>query len=306
MMKMVRLKSITQLKWLALLIILVLCSSCTVQNEGYQHVVGVSLNQINDIWNSEFCSALLLNSKSDETINFVFMDAAGDVIRQKQDIEKLMDMEVDALIIVPENIDFLEDILYEAIDHECIVGIVGKLVQDEEIYTFNVYPDNPRIGFLAGQYMADKLDGSGHILEVLGEEDLLKTQEITAGFREALQNHEGIKVPYVLVGKDSRDTVKERVVEIFLKEPFTDAVFAHSDAMAWGARIALDNLGQTALVVGVGWGNKADAKALIDKGAIDAAVYISTGASETFAQIQKAINGQDVTKKIKIQPVVIH
>lgn len=110
-----------------------------------------------------------------------------------------------------------------------------------------IAPDSVEEGRVAARWLGERLAGRGRIIELEGTAGDARTVERRKGFQEGLQDYPGLKVVRSLTADFQQSQGKE-VMEAMLKAVRKvgvriDAVFAHNDAMAFGAIEAMDEAG---------------------------------------------------------------
>ena len=160
--------------------------------------------------------------------------------------------------------------------------------------------DNVAIGYLAGQFMAKKLNGKGIVLMIQGIADALPTKDRANGFMSAMSKYPGIKV----IAGDNCDFHRDKAetyMENFLQrhQPF-DAVYAHNDEMALGAMIAMKNAGvdpKTKVIIGIDGVQEEAIRAIID-GTMSATFKYPWLGEEAMKAAHDILTGQTVPKRI--------
>lgn len=171
-------------------------------------------------------------------VNFVFSDAQGETARQVADVEDFVARGVDVLIVSPRDSRALAPVLAKAYRQGIPVVLLMRRVEGDA-YTTWVGPDDGQIGAAAAAFIAAELQGRGTVLVLQGIPGASTSQMRTAAFVEALRRHPGLRLHSIRPANYLRaDAVK--AVEEVLEEgrPF-DAIYAQSDSMASGARLAL-------------------------------------------------------------------
>ena len=112
----------------------------------------------------------------------------------------------------------------------------------------HVASDNVLGGEMAGNYIVEKLNGAGKVVELEGIPGTTAARDRGEGFNKAVNGK------LTTVAKQAADFDRTRgltVMENILQaQPEIDAVFAHNDEMALGALKAIEASGRDILVVG--------------------------------------------------------
>lgn len=121
----------------------------------------------------------------------------------------------------------------------------AELYADQELQTVtNVGYDNRwQSGYLAGQYIAEKLGGSGKILQIWGPSGSDWTRARRIGFDKALAENAGITVVGEADGGYVRDKGFTAAQDLLTKNKDVDAIYGENEEMALGASQAIDAAG---------------------------------------------------------------
>lgn len=121
----------------------------------------------------------------------------------------------------------------------------AELYADEELQTVtNVGYDNRwQSGYLAGTYIAQKLQGKGNILQIWGPSGSDWTRARRIGFDKALSENPGIKVVGEADGGYVRDKGFTAAQDLLTKNKDVDAIYGENEEMALGASQAIDAAG---------------------------------------------------------------
>ncbi|GAB6983891.1 sugar ABC transporter substrate-binding protein [Nocardioides pyridinolyticus] len=121
----------------------------------------------------------------------------------------------------------------------------AELYPEEELQTVtNVGYDNRwQSGYLAGKYIAEKLGGSGNILQIWGPSGSDWTRGRKIGFDKALAENPGIKVVGEADGGYVRDKGFAAAQDLLTKNSDINAIYGENEEMALGASQAIDEAG---------------------------------------------------------------
>ena len=167
-------------------------------------------------------------------MELLYRDAENSSERQIGDIEYFIDNKVDLLIVSPNETDPITPVVEKAFQSGIPVIMVDRKI-NSSMYSAYIGANNYEIGKLAGNYIADLLNGKGSIVEIWGLRGSSPAVERHRGLWEVLTKYPNVKVVGEIDGKWEVDTSKVQVrrrIKDFV--PF-DLVFAHNDVMAYGA-----------------------------------------------------------------------
>ncbi|HEX5171670.1 MAG TPA: substrate-binding domain-containing protein [Cyclobacteriaceae bacterium] len=167
-------------------------------------------------------------------MELLYRDAENSSERQIGDIEYFINNKVDLLIVSPNETDPITPVVEKAFQSGIPVIMVDRKI-NSSMYSAYIGANNYEVGKLAGNYIADILEGNGSIVEIWGLRGSSPAVERHQGLWEVLAEYPGIKLAGEIDGKWEQDTSKvqtrRRIADF---APF-DLVFAHNDVMAYGA-----------------------------------------------------------------------
>jgi ribose transport system substrate-binding protein len=182
-------------------------------------------------------------------ITIISTDANGDAAKFQSDIEDLIAQGIDGIIVSGA---WLEQ-APAALDALNKAGVPTVLVDrlftqgSSEAYTSYIGPDNFTIGVQDGQYIADRLNGQGVVVELRGgPADNSIGLNRSNGCNSVLSTYSGITV---VVAPDfggwSADGGIALMEDLLAANPKIDAVFCENDSMCLGAQTAIKDAGRT-------------------------------------------------------------
>ena len=250
-------------------------------------LVGMSQANLVEPWrvtmNLEFAEA----ASARDDLRVIYTDAAQDTQRQIADVEMLMGYGIDLLVISPNDSEALRPVLAEVYKKIPVI-VLDRAVSGED-YTLFIGPDNEKIGYMAGQKVAEMLGKEGgRVVEILGTENSPPVAARSSGFARAIAGQENIVIEQKLVANWMQDQAQDRFKEYAITcDELPDVVVAQSDAMAYGAYIAAEELRiEGVRFVGMdgleGEGGGVD---LVHRGILDATFYCPTGGKEAVSYL---------------------
>ena len=126
------------------------------KDEGIKYLIGISLPNLTEprmVYTYSKIKEEFLNYQS---FKAQFYDATNDDIKQKQDIEKMMNQKVNLMIIYPNNGKFLSESISKVYNSGIPVIIMNNPISSAS-YTMSIYSDNYKIGKSAGEFVIDIL-----------------------------------------------------------------------------------------------------------------------------------------------------
>lgn len=258
-------------------------AGCSARNTGVEYVIGVSLANLREQWRLVLKDELEAEAAKYGNVRLVFTDAAGDSEKQAADIERLMGFAIDLLIISPNDAEALTPAISEAYAQIPVI-VMDRAVEGYD-YTLFIGPDNQLIGRQAGEMvlsiLAEGGAAGGAVLE-------LKTAAFSSESRSGefirTLTEAGVATRSVDLTEATRDCAEDYLTARPEVLDGIDVIFAHNDYMAYGARLALQQLGITGVrIVGLdGFSGRDGGLQLVEQGMIDATLACPTGGTEAI------------------------
>ena len=186
-------------------------------------------------------------------VELVVTDGQNQASKQVSDVESLLVRQPKVLIISPLTAEALTPVVERALAEGIPVITLDRMV--DTCVTVHVGAENRPIGRQAAEFIAERLNGEGQIIEIQGTAGASATVDRHEGFAEGLAAYPNLKV----VAEQTADYLREPATS-FMEDMLQrfgpgeiDAVYAHNDEMALGAIEAIkaaDRLDEI-LVVGI-------------------------------------------------------
>lgn len=201
-----------------------------------------------------------------------------DVEKQMQIIENLLQRRVDAVLLTPSGSREVVPAIVKANAAGTPVVVVDTRVDGpalEEaggrVSTF-IGSDNLDGGRIAGQFLAERLNGEGRVAVLEGIPGHETGDSRLTGLREALALYPGIEIVSSQTANWERDQAFNVMQNVLQSHPDLDGIFAANDVMALGALEAIAAAGRTGEIVVVGFDALDDARTAIREGRMDATI----------------------------------
>jgi ribose transport system substrate-binding protein len=248
-------------------------------------------------------------SAADELgVELVVYDAENDVSKQTSMMEDLITQQVDAIITDPINVESLSPAVKEAADAGIPVVTFDRRCEGAP-YTAFVGCDDVLGGKLAAQFINEKLNGQGKIVEIVGAAGASPTIDRGNGFQSELKNYPGLEIVYSQTGEFTREKGMSVMEDAISTVGSFDAVFSYNDDMMMGALQAMKDANMDlSKIVTISYDGIPDALKSIQDGDHDATIqYPSAQAGQALKKAVEYIqSGKDPEKKDElIQPWVI-
>ena len=238
-------------------------------------------------------------------IIFKSADAGGKTANQVLDIERFIEEKVDIIVTSPVDTLALAPVVSKAFRQGIPVVLLSRSVKTPD-YTVFVTGNNFDIGKSAASYIADKLGGKGNILMLEGISTSSTSQARTEGFLAGLKPYKGLRITYRKHANYLRGKAIEAVEEALANNIAFDAIYAHSDSMAAGARVALKKAGKhpgTYLIVGIDY--ISEARDAIRAGEQAASFTYPTYGREGGNFIVRILEGSKVPKNVVVNSTLV-
>lgn len=227
------------MKLKALVVVLVLILAACQSSKRY--VIGVSQCSV-DNWREKFNNELRASTYLYDYVSLDIVSANDDDKQQMEQIDRLVDKNVDLLIVSPNQLNSIIPALQRAYDKGIPVILFDRKAATYK-YTAFIGADNRRLGREMGEYLARRMKGSGRVVEVLGLRGSSPAIERHEGFVEALKAYPDMKLVAQVYGDWLKDKAQSSMDSLLRRGIAFDCVFAQNDRMALGARRAVEDAG---------------------------------------------------------------
>ncbi|HEY62797.1 MAG TPA: ABC transporter substrate-binding protein [Anaerolineae bacterium] len=185
------------------------------------------------------------------TNELVIESADTDVAGQIQQLQNLMAKNVDAILVNPGDVNGLNATLEEAVSKGIIVISVDQELDVPNVY--NVGIDQKEWAKTSAQWLAEKMGGTGNIVEIEGFPGHPANVARMNGVDEVLANYPDIKVLAKDTGKWDEATGQQVMSNFLAAYPNLDGYWTQ-DGMAIGALQAVMAANPAKFPIGVGEG----------------------------------------------------
>ncbi|WP_195429055.1 substrate-binding domain-containing protein [Clostridium sp. D46t1_190503_E9] len=220
----------------------IIFNNVKVDNSGEEktYIIGVSQSQLMEPWQIKINEEIKKEASNYNNIQVIYLDAVGNSNKQIDDIDKLMNFDIDLLIISPSNSRSVTKKVSE-VYKDIPVIVLDRGVEGYD-YTLYIGPDNNTLGKQVGDCVLDLLEvNGGNIVEIKGDLTSNATIERSNGFRSRINQCNNINLVSDISVNWNRDEAEDNMRKIFMNNDDIDLVFAHNDAMALGAYNAYKN-----------------------------------------------------------------
>ena len=294
-------KKRTKLLSIALSTVLIVGSlvGCTQEATEGGKKIGIVMSTLN---NPFFVSMKEGAEKKAKELGYevVVLDSQNDATKERSNVEDLIQQGIVALIINPTDSDAVVNSITVANDNKIKVITVDRNANGGEVVC-HIASDNIKGGEMAAEFMLEKLNGKGNIVELQGLPGASATRERGEGFHNIVDGKDGVKVVASQAADFDRQkglTVTENIIQA---TPDFDAIFAHNDEMALGAVKAIKTANKDVIIVG--FDGNVEAKAAVESGVLAATIAQKPGLMGEVAveNAVKVAEGETVEKEVPVE-----
>ncbi len=274
------------------LYLIILCSLllCSCGNKPKKYIIGVSQCSM-DTWREKLNSELRTAEYLNDSVEVRLASADDDNDSQLSQINYFIDQGVSLLIVSPNQVNAISPALERAQQKGIPVILVDRKTQSKK-YTAFIGCDNYLLGKLVGDYIAQRLNGKGRIVEIRGLDDSSPAIDRHRGFVDALNAYPDLQIVASESGDWKEQSGSEVMKRVLSKTQDFDYVFAQNDRMAYGAyKVAREHgLQNKCRFVGVdGLAGKDGGLELVRKGVLEASMLYPTKGDEVIALAMKIL-----------------
>jgi ribose transport system substrate-binding protein len=206
-------------------------------------------------------NAINVNAKNEAAkysdVKLVVTEGSNDAAVQAGQIDSLISQKVDVLVVLPGDGKQLTTAGRKAMDAGIPVINLDRIFDSAQSYRTWIGGDNYRMGLNAGNYIGQRLNGKGSVVELAGIDTLDLTRERSQGFDDALKNFPGIQKVGRAAAEFNVQTGQARMAELLQAHPKFDALWNHDDDQGIGALQSIQQAGRSDFFMVGGAGSKA-------------------------------------------------
>ncbi|HEY9081093.1 substrate-binding domain-containing protein [Magnetovibrio sp.] len=217
------------------------------------YVIGFAQDNMANDWRAAQVHAVQKALAKYDNVRFIYTDAGGSVAQNIQDIEDLGDRGIDLLIMSPRSPQAMTPVISALYDRGIPVVLLTRTMTNDKFTTF-IGPNDTAIASQAADQIAAARDGKGDVLVLQGVPTASTAIARTAGFVNRIKNHRGLNIIDIIPANYQRAEAIKAVQQVIENGTKFDAIYAQSDSMAAGARLALKESGldpKTIPIVGI-------------------------------------------------------
>ena len=268
------------------------------------YVVGFAQDTMSNDWRAAQVNEMKAALAPYPFIKFIYTDAKGSGYRQAFDLQKLDKQGADILVTSPRDQKAMTPVISALAKNKPVVLLTRKPLNDS--YTAFAGADDHAIAAKAAKLIAERLGGKGRVVMLKGVPTATTAIAREKGFTDALKAYPGIEVVASPVANYRRDDALQKMDELLKLNVGFDAIYAHSDSMAVGARIAMEQAGikpSDFVIVGIDY--IPEAREAILAGKQTASFTYPTAGREGAEVVLKLIRGEKVAKYTDVPFVMV-
>ncbi|WP_430931339.1 hybrid sensor histidine kinase/response regulator transcription factor [Saccharicrinis sp. 156] len=213
--------------------LLTFSTSCKKKKDKTIHI-GFSQCTNQDAWRETMNREMQVAASLYPNIKLTVLNADGITKKQYIQIRQLINMDVDLLIISPNESEPITPIAEEAFDEHIPTIIIDRKISSKK-YTAYIGANNYHIGKNVADYLGNLFKDRREILEIRGLDESSPGQERHRGFMDGLKHYPNLEVTESIEGEWLHENAKNLAAPLLNAQKF-DIVFGHNDVMAIGAR----------------------------------------------------------------------
>ena len=276
-------------------VLVVMFAACTEKPKKF--VIGVSQCS-EDIWRDKLNDELKMGEYLNDSIIVKLASSNDDNVLQNKQVNQFVDEGVDLLIVSPNQLSAISKAVERAYDKGIPVILYDRKTNSDK-YTAFIGCDNYTIGNSMGKFIAHQLQGKGRIVEISGLEGSSPAMERHRGFMDAIKPYPGIQVVASEGGDWKEESAIKAMKRILKKTQDFDYVFAHNDRLAWGAYVAVQQMGinKSYKYTGIdGMATEGGGLELVRDGVFEASYLYPTKGDEVLALAMKILTNKPYQK----------
>lgn len=204
-------------------------------------------------------------------IELIVTDAQDDPAIQQKDVENLITKKPDAIIIDTCDSDAIVSSVEACNEAGIPVFTMDREANGGEVISHIGY-DAIKSGKLAGQFLADTLEGKGKIVELQGVMGTNVAQNRSEGFNEVIKENPDMEIVACQVADFDRAKAMSVMENILQANPEIDGLYAANDEMLLGALEAIEGAGRTDEIVKCGCDALDETMDAIRDGSVEATI----------------------------------
>jgi ribose transport system substrate-binding protein len=259
--------------------------------------IGMSQCNLGEPWRVQMNADIQAAAAQHPQVRVIFKDAQNDTLKQRAHVEEFISARVDVILISPKEAQPLTEPVARAMDAGIPVIVLDRALLGDR-YTCFIGADNEKIGRAAGQWIQEKLQGKGRIVELTGLMTSIPGQDRKNGFRQGIAGSD-LEVIFEADMKWLESDARREMESALARFDRIHCVYAHNDPAAHGAYLAARAAGREKEMLFVGIDALPhEGMAYVQQGILNATFQYPTGGAEAIDVALQILAGEPVPKTI--------
>lgn len=289
---------------IVLFILLILVTACKdASKKSDKIVIGFSQGLGNHPWRQAMNHSMEIQASLHSNVQLTISKAEGSVKKQIADIQKMIDQNIDVIIISPIEPNSIVPIVKKAYSRKIPVILVDRKINSSNYSTY-IGSDNEEIGKEAASYILSDSKSFKKIIEIKGGDNSSPTTERSLGFETLIRETPDAEIVKIFKGlpvEAFRKTIDSMKSQNFYVFAFNDELAAKAWQIARSA--GLEN--QIKFIGVDGLNTKDGGIQMVLDGKLNATLLYPTGGTEAIETAIKIYGGQVPPKRIKLSTTII-
>lgn len=230
----------------------------------------------------------------------IITSADFDLNKQISQVEDFVARKVDAIVVCPVDSKGVGPAIEEA-NKAGIPVFTADIAAEQGEVVSHIASDNVAGGRLAGEFLANALNGKGTIA-IINQPAITSVLDRVKGFMEVISKYPGIKIVADVNGQGVRDRSLQAAADVLQSHPKLNGIFGINDDSALGALDAVKQFNRKGIVI-VGYDATPPArKEILSGSALKADVIQNPNliGSTTVEKIKEYFEGKTVPKIVPV------
>lgn len=262
-------------------------------------IIGMSQCNLGEPWRVQMNLDIKTEAEKHPGIKMIFKDAQNDSLKQRSQIEEYINAEVDLIIVSPKEAAPLTPPIAAAYDKGIPVIVLDRRVIGDK-YTCFIGANNKKIGKAAGEWIVNRLNGIGKIVELKGLMTSTPGQDRHSGFREGIEGS-NLEIIFEADMKWLEPEARKEMESALARFDKIDLVYAHNDPGAHGAYLAANASDREKSIIFVGIDALIhEGQIYVKQGILSASFEYPTGGREAIEMALDILNSKEVPKEFTL------
>ncbi|MFI6521764.1 ABC transporter substrate-binding protein [Spirillospora sp. NPDC050679] len=272
---------------------------------GRPVTIGFSAPAADHGWIAAITKNAQAEAKRYSDLTFKPVEPTNDINQQISAVESLISAKVNALVLLPNDGEQLNQVARKAMDAGIPVVNLDRVFPDKLSYRTWIGGDNYGMGVAAGHHVGRRLKEKGVakpvIVEVQGIATLPLTQERSKGFADALKTY-GFSVTAKQDAKFTVETGNQVASNLLQAHKKIDALWNHDDDQGVGVLAAVKQAGRKEFFMVGGAGSANAMREIKSGGVLEATVTYSPTMAASAVRVARLIaQGKGMADLMELQ-----